>query len=630
MYHALLTNRYLTSRVIPLIAVAAVALCVALVIIVVSVMTGFLDMVKASGKKLMGDVVIAYPVSGIPHYQRLIERITALPDVVAATPVVDTWGLMRMPYPEGPEKDVQYVQIWGIEPESFSDVTGFEETLHWPAKNRENPAQRVLTPEQRTMLLRDVVDSHWQSILAALDEAQRFDLLKRFWNLRNDDPQSVPRDEVIQQRVRELAPEQWNEILYALSWDEEVLRAVMTDEQWNALLGHDPRLVNDAQLLEDGRTLTRNGEAAIVLGMHISEGNERQRDGTYVARLGFWMPRFDVTIMTLPVVGGGFIDPKEVRFPIANEFASGVYLIDDTRVMAPLKKVQEMMHLHEAKRVDSEDPTQVIGVDPARATMILIRAREGTTPQQLQPMIEAAYLDFETEMLAELVPPPPRRVVSINTWEQQQSQFIGPIEKEREMMRTLFSLVYIVCAGLVLAIFWAIVYEKTRDIGILRSVGASRIGISWIFLRYGLVVGVLGAVVGLGLGYLVIRNINSIHEALSSPPRAVYIVVLLLAAVSLVITIIKSASGNLLPVVLGGLITAALMIVGSLALWLYNIGGFIMWDPKVYYFTHIPNELDLESAIITMIGAVVFSLIGAFVPAAKAADTDPVRALRYE
>ena len=59
MYHALLTNRYLTSRVIPLIAVAAVAMCVALVIIVVSVMTGFLDMVKSSGRPLMGDVVVS-------------------------------------------------------------------------------------------------------------------------------------------------------------------------------------------------------------------------------------------------------------------------------------------------------------------------------------------------------------------------------------------------------------------------------------------------------------------------------------------------------------------------------------------------------------------------------------------
>ena len=79
MYHSLLTNRYLTTRVIPLIAVAAVALCVALVIIVVSVMTGFLDMVRDSGRTLMGDVVVSYSISGIPAYERLIERMSGDP-----------------------------------------------------------------------------------------------------------------------------------------------------------------------------------------------------------------------------------------------------------------------------------------------------------------------------------------------------------------------------------------------------------------------------------------------------------------------------------------------------------------------------------------------------------------------
>ncbi|MDI9404931.1 MAG: hypothetical protein QM516_13765, partial [Limnohabitans sp.] len=64
MYAPLLSNRYLTSRVIPFIAVAAVALCVALVIIVVSVMTGFLDMVRMSGKTLIGDVVVSREISG--------------------------------------------------------------------------------------------------------------------------------------------------------------------------------------------------------------------------------------------------------------------------------------------------------------------------------------------------------------------------------------------------------------------------------------------------------------------------------------------------------------------------------------------------------------------------------------
>jgi lipoprotein-releasing system permease protein len=63
---------------------------------------------------------------------------------------------------------------------------------------------------------------------------------------------------------------------------------------------------------------------------------------------------------------------------------------------------------------------------------------------------------------------------------------------------------------------------------------------------------------------------------------------------------------------------------------LWKIGGFVMWDPSVYYFAQIPNDLDVNNAIITVIGAVIFSVVGALLPAAKAADTDPVQALRYE
>ena len=155
MYHVLLTNRYLTSRVIPLIAVAAVALCVALVIIVVSVMTGFLDMVRSSGRILMGDVIVAYPVSGIPYYERLIERIESLPETGAATPVVDSWGLLKMPYPDGPNKETETVQVWGIEPEGFARVTGYGDALYWRthtprelAEMRQDDPRRLLNERQ--------------------------------------------------------------------------------------------------------------------------------------------------------------------------------------------------------------------------------------------------------------------------------------------------------------------------------------------------------------------------------------------------------------------------------------------------------------------------------------------------
>ncbi|MHC4319631.1 MAG: ABC transporter permease, partial [Planctomycetota bacterium] len=258
MYHALLTNRYLTSRVIPLIAVAAVALCVALVIIVVSVMTGFLDMVRSSGRTLMGDVIVSYSVKGIPYYERLIERIERLPEAAAATPVVDSWGLLKMPYPEGPNKETETVQVWGIEPDSFARVTGYGDTLYW----------RPQTPQELA-------------------------------EMREDDPRRF---------LNERRP------------GEDVTSAEL--------------------LLADGLALrdSRSGLPGIVLGLHVSQGNERQSDGS-IRPMGaghWWMPLHDVTLTMLPTKGGGVVEPESEIFPVVNEFFSGVFLIDDKRVMIPL------------------------------------------------------------------------------------------------------------------------------------------------------------------------------------------------------------------------------------------------------------------------------------------------------
>jgi lipoprotein-releasing system permease protein len=630
MYHALLTNRYLTSRVIPLIAVAAVALCVALVIIVVSVMTGFLDMVKNSGRTLMGDVVISYPVKGIPYYERLIARITQLPEAAAATPVIDGLGLLRMPYPDEPEKSSEMVQFWGIEPESFAAVTGYEQSLYW----------RSLNQEQWEFLFSDVLTVRWEEVLEWLTEDQRVELLRRAMLSESGDPSLEPDAQRLRAGINAISKDAWQNILLSMRRQSDVFKSVLTTDQWRDLLASDPRLVDAEQVLKDGLALTHAGDPhAIVLGMHVSEGNERQRDGTYRALRNWhwWMPRYQVTLTTLPVTGGsiGGADSAENRvLKVVNEFVSGVFVIDDKRVMIPLKIAQEMTHLNESKRVrEGDDPFVPTGIDPARATMVLVRAAPGVTPEQLREKVANAYDQFAQEIAADpdsVLPPALGFGLSVQTWAQQQASFIGPVEKEREMMRTLFSLVYLVCAGLVLAIFWAIVYEKTRDIGILRSIGASRIGISWIFLRYGMLIGVAGAIVGLGLAYLVVSNINVIHEALGNPPLWLALSVLGLAALALVITIIRSLSGNLLPVVVGSLVTLVLVVIGGLALWLWKIGGVIIWNPEVYYFTQIPNKVDMNSAYITMIGAVFFSLIGAFVPAAKAADTDPVKALRYE
>ncbi|MBC22697.1 MAG: hypothetical protein CMJ32_02115 [Phycisphaerae bacterium] len=549
MYQALLANRYLTSRIIPLIAVAAVALCVALVIIVVSVMTGFLDMLKSSGKTLMGDVIVGYPVRGIPHYERLIDEINGLSTAAVASPLIDSYGLLRMPYPEGDDKEVVTVQVWGIQPESFAGVTGMADSIYWKELSEQEAA--------------------------------------------------TARDDDFRRRIK-------------------------------------PGMLGDSLTLTDPVT----GRRGALMGIHVSIVNDRQQDGSYEPKFDhWWLPGgHEVTLTLVPISSKGSIsEPRDRTFPIINEFHTGVYQIDKSRIMIPLEDAQHLLRLEEAIKYDTSGELDengrppVIGTSPARATKILVRAADGVTPDELLADVRMAYERFWMKVAAEdgvMEVPPSRELVTMLTWEQQLRDLIGPVEKERELMRILFSIIYLVCAGLVLSIFWAIVYEKTRDIGILRSVGASRLGILWIFLRYGMVIGILGSILGVGLAYLVVSNINEIHDAIGQDaPTWSWVAMYsfgLAAAIGMLVSITRS---RVLYAIILGLVAISL---GGVAFALQQHVGTVIWDPAVYYFSTLPSQLDFFTVIITMIGAIVFSILGAAVPAAKAADTDPVKALRYE
>jgi hypothetical protein len=370
--------------VIPLIAVAAVALCVALVIVVVSVMTGFLNMVKNSGRTLIGDVVISYPVSGVPYYEKLIQRIDQLPEAAAATPVVDGLGILKMPYPDRPDKRSEGVQFWGIDPESFAAVTGYENTLHW----------KTVPENEWSFLLQDVISKYWKDIRDALSADQKVAFLKKFFS--EPDPTSAPSEQAIRDTLSNISDESWEQLLTApesLRREPDLLKSVLTDSQWHDLLAHDERLLDPSAILKQGMTLDQQGDnRTIVLGMHVSEANQRQRDGSYRAMGGgrWWMPRFQVTLTTLPVAGGvGGADTAESRvLQVVNEFMSGVYLIDDKRVMIPLSVAQDMLHLSEATKVD--EAGNEIGKAPACATMVLVRAKPGVTPEKLRDAVEAA------------------------------------------------------------------------------------------------------------------------------------------------------------------------------------------------------------------------------------------------
>jgi len=555
MYAPLLANRYLTSRVIPFIAVAAVALCVALVIIVVSVMSGFLEMVRSTGRTMTGDVVVSRSITGIPFYPELVAEIEALPETAAATPVVETFGLLQMPYGSGEGgRDIEMVEVWGIDPESFDRATGFARQVYWRAPDA-----------------------------AALAE------------MAADDPR---RDEFYQRGA-------------------------------NAMSLRSPA-----------------GQPGVVLGIEISPFNRRSRDGSYRAidprtdahsPLYFMPESGDVILTLVPVTEKGSLSgEKKRKLAIVNEFQSGLYQIDANRVLMPIADAQAMLQLDEAPIVSRTElgpdgrPLR-IGTAPARATTILVRAKPGTTPEALRDAVQRAYGSFERRVRGDATrstTAPEARSVSIATWEERLADFIGPVEKERELMRILFSIVYVVCAGLVLAIFWAIVQEKTRDIGILRAVGASRIGILWIFLRYGLLIGVVGSFCGVAIAWGVVSRINDIHAALGVPaPWWAQALAAAAALASIALVVRGARRESALQTVLWGFLSIGSMGVTA-ALILHR--GFLIWDPSVYYFSEIPSRLDVWTAGTTMLGGIVFSVIGASIPAARAADTDPVQSLRYE
>ena len=580
-------------------------------------MTGFVDMVREAGKTSMGDVIIAYPLQGMPHYEELIARITETPEATAASPIIDAYGLLRMPY-----NNTRVVQVWGIEPESFDAVTDFGNSLFWKPVDDAIWLQslRNITIElwERKLFL----DEELEAAAAVSNDPMRCVL----WLLSPDSTR---------QRVLELPESEMRKQLPTLmvSQQERV-------DGWRQLVMREPNLRSDLdRTLNDGLALkeTISENDAIVLGIHVSEANQRRSDGTYRIIADYWMPNRDVTLTLLPITNGNVSDPQSRVFEVANEVRFGVYQIDEQRVLIPLEVAQNMLDMEEAVEVVDPDAIDEYGTPltgetiPARVTHIFIRATEGTTAAGLKERIIAVYDAMQLEQIRsdESHPLPDRELlVTINTWEEQQAAFIAPVEKERNLMRILFSIIYFVCAGLVLVIFWAIVYEKTRDIGILRAVGASRSGILYIFIRYGLIVGILGSIVGLLLAFIVIRNINTIHNLLGEKfPFWAWGSVMLLAVICLAMTIRMVIRDALLPIVCFSLLTLIVAAIG-IAMMLHQ--GFLVWDPKVYYFTEIPNTVDMFSAVTTMIGAVVFSVIGALIPAARAADIDPVSALRYE
>ncbi len=534
VYHALLTRKYLTSKIMPLLAALAVLLCTAMVLITWSVMGGFLSMLLDSGRKMVGDVSIVWPNTGFAHYADLIQRLEADPAIEAACPMIETFAVLVLP-----DDRVQMISLKGIDGPSFSRVIDFDAQLYW----------------------------------RPLAEGEGL-------------PKAV---------------------------DGEDLREDKAN--WPTL----------EQILEGGRRLAQYDPAtgewvpALVLGIETGDFNQRSKTGSgvYTPRaqlrargdggidvISDFMPRSgSVTIHLMPLdPGGRAIEIVTRRLPIANEFKSGVYDVDRQSAFINMQRLQDLLGMSQALRVVPDEtgvphnpfetmidpatgrevhvPPANTVVDPPRVTTVLIRAADPDAPStEIKRRAEAIYAQFvaaHTDPVTGACDVPGTGSILINTWEDQNRTLVAAVRKETALVLFIFGFISLTAVFLVLAIFWSMIAEKTRDIGVLRALGASRAGVAWLWMRYGLAIGVVGSLLGGAAALLVVRNINQIHE------------------------------------------------------WMGRALGLYIWDPAVYVFTEIPAKVDPVHAGFVLAAGIGSSLLGALIPAWRAARLDPVKALRFE
>jgi ABC-type lipoprotein release transport system permease subunit len=125
MYKLHLILKYLRKRRIAWVSLIAVTLCTTMVLVVISVMGGWLRMFRESFHGLTGDVIVHGDLQGFPHYEEMIARIEKLADVKAAVPTIDTFGLINI-------KNIsrQGVRVIGYPLERIGEVNAFPKSLY--------------------------------------------------------------------------------------------------------------------------------------------------------------------------------------------------------------------------------------------------------------------------------------------------------------------------------------------------------------------------------------------------------------------------------------------------------------------------------------------------------------------
>jgi lipoprotein-releasing system permease protein len=234
--------------------------------------------------------------------------------------------------------------------------------------------------------------------------------------------------------------------------------------------------------------------------------------------------------------------PRIVDYEVAAIFEVGVFDYDKAFVVMPIEDAQTLLFMGDA-----------VG------------------------MVEIETEDAERvgEIMAPLARDLGGRAI-VADWRNMNASLFEALAVERVAMFVVLSLIILVAVFNILSSLIMLVRAKTRDIAILRTMGATRQGLMKVFVTVGVVIGALGTIAGLGLGalFLFFRQ---------------------------------------------GVVNFIQLVTGQ-----------NLWDPSIRFLTELPAKTDPLEVIAVTVMALGLSFLATLYPAWKAASTDPVQVLRYE
>ncbi|MGB2985055.1 MAG: FtsX-like permease family protein, partial [Phycisphaerae bacterium] len=464
MYKWFLAWRYLHTKWVAVSGILAVTLCVAMVLVVMSVMGGFLDMVRERSRGLHSEIVLeSGSLQGFPYYREFADYVKReLPDTVeVTTPAIYTYGIFRVPATTWTKP----ARVLGIQLKDYVKVNEFEKGLHY---ERYYPGTTHMGLQSMPVAgLSETLDGDngdadnaLQSMpVAGLSETGELRLPPELeaanakWRRRETDPEVIA--------AFEASPFQQSPYPYVT-----------------------PMTVGERVYAADrGRPRFEGAERyGVIVGCDLL--NERRSDGNFDRYLARGAD-VALTLMPLSRIGTTTGEPP-IRVPLryVDDSRTGIFEIDNLCVYVDFEMLQHKLAMDPQPLVDG-------GFTKARANQLLIGLKEGVELNAACDRIALAWVHFYTSLPPDLSEADIKalNLVDVYTWEDLQRPLIAAVEKEKVLVTFLFALISVVAILLVGLIFYMIVEKKTRDIGVLKAIGASDSGIGALFISYAAAVG---------------------------------------------------------------------------------------------------------------------------------------------